>query len=107
MSGPSEGLTNISSIHEPKASALGSLSIPSNTLRSSIPLRIIDAESDTRADAFGGRSLSPEHINKCMLRLLVICVVLASTILGAVGYLSDEQRLSGESRAPAQLGIEQ
>jgi hypothetical protein len=41
-----------------------------------------------------------------MLLLLVICVVLASTILGAVGYLSDEQRPRDESQAPAQLGIE-
>lgn len=44
-----------------------------------------------------------EHINKCMLLLLVICVVLASTILGAIGYLRDEQRPSGDSAAPAQL----
>jgi hypothetical protein len=107
MSGSSEGLTKLSSIHGPKASALGSLSIRDNSLRSYIHLRVIDAKSDTRADALGGNSLSAEHINKCMLLLLMICVVLAGTILGAVGYLSDEQRPSAESRSPGQLGIEQ
>ncbi|HET9219800.1 MAG TPA: hypothetical protein VFR18_22660 [Terriglobia bacterium] len=103
MSGPSEGFTELSAIHEPKASALGSISIQSNTL----PFRVIDTESDTRIDALGGRSLSAEHINKCMLLLLVICVVLASIVLGAVGYLSDEQRLSGDDPPRTQLGIEQ
>jgi hypothetical protein len=106
MSGPSEGLAKLSSIHGPKASALGSLSIQDNSLRSYTHLRVIDAESDARTDALEGSSLSAEHINKCMLLLLVICVVLASTILGAVGYLSDEQRPSAESRTLDQLGVE-
>ena len=107
MSGPSEGLTKFSSIHGPKAEAVDPLSIHDNTLRSCISLRVADAESDARTDAFGGTSFSAEHINKCMLALLVICIVLASIILGAVGYLSDGQRPGGESPAPAQLGIEQ
>lgn len=105
MSGPSEGFTKLSAIDGPKASALGSISIQSNTVRSCIPFRV-DAGSDTKVDAFEGSSLSPEHINKCMLVLLVICVVIASTILGVVGYLSDEQGLGGESPTRAQLGIE-
>jgi hypothetical protein len=107
MSGPSEGLTKLSSIHGPKANALGSLSIQDNSLRSYTHFRVIDAASDTRSDALEGSSLSAEHTNKCMLLLLVICVVLASTILGAVGYLSDEQRPSAESRTLEQLRIKQ
>jgi len=107
MSGPSEGFTKLSAIHGPKASALGSMSIQSNTLRSCIPFRVIDTESDTGTDALGGRSLSAEHINKCMLLLLVICVALASMVLCVVGYLSDEHRPSGGDPARAQLGIEQ
>jgi hypothetical protein len=104
--GPSESLTKLSPIHGPKARALGPLSLQGDALRSHIHFRVIDAESNTRTDALGGSSLSAAQINKCMLLLLVICVVLASTILGAVGYLSEEERPRAESRAPAQLGIE-
>jgi hypothetical protein len=103
MSGPSEGFPKLSAIHGPKASGLGSMSIQSNTL----PFRVIDTESDTGTDALGGRSLSAEHINKCMLLLLVICIVLAGIVLSAVGYLSEEQRLSVDDPSRAQLGIEQ
>jgi hypothetical protein len=107
MSGtrPSESLTKLGPTHGSKASALGSLSLQGDALRSHIHFRVIDAESNTRIDALGGSSLSAAQINKCMLLLLVICVALACTILGAVGYLSDE-RSRAESRAPAQLGIE-
>jgi hypothetical protein len=101
--GPSESLTKLSPIHGPKVRALGSLSLRRDALRSHIHFRVVDAESNTRT---GGSSLSAAQVNKCMLLLLVICVVLASTILGAVGYLSDEQRPRAESQAPAQLGIE-
>lgn len=108
MSGtdPSESFTKLSPIHGPKARALGSLSLQGDALRSHIHFRVIDGESNSRTDAQGASSLSAAQINKCMLLLLVICVVLASTILGAVGYLSDEQRPSAESLAPTQLGIE-
>jgi hypothetical protein len=41
-----------------------------------------------------------------MLVLFVICVALASMVLCAVGYLSDEGRPSGADPARAQLGIE-
>jgi hypothetical protein len=104
--GPSESLTRLNPIHGPKARAIGSLSLQGDALRSHIHVRVIDAESKTRTDSLGGSYLSAEQINKCMLLLLVICVVLASTILGAVGYLSDEQLPRAESQAPAQLGIE-
>ena len=66
----------------------------------------MDAQSDTSTDALGGRSPSVEHINKCMLLLLVICIVLAGIVLSAVGYLSEEQRLSVDDPSRAQLGIE-
>jgi hypothetical protein len=39
------------------------------------------------ADAARGR-LPAERINQCMLLLFVICVVLAGSIVGAVGYLA-------------------
>jgi hypothetical protein len=107
MSGPSEGLTNLSSIHGPKATALGSLSIQSSALRSRVHIRVIDNVSHIGTGARGSSRLSPEHVNKSMLLLLVICVALAGTVIGAVGYLSGEGRSSDESPAPAQSGIEQ
>jgi hypothetical protein len=109
MSGtrPSESLTKPSPIHGPKARALGSLSLRGDALRSHIHFRVIDAESKTKTDALGGSYLSAEQINKCMLLLLVICIILAGIVLSAVGYLSEEQRLSVDDPSRAQLGIEQ
>ena len=51
-------------------------------------LRLVASEHRD-ADAARG-SLPVERINQCMLLLFVICVVLAGSIVGAVGYLAGE-----------------
>lgn len=51
-------------------------------------LRLV-ASRHRDADAAKGR-LPAERINQCMLLLFVICVVLAGSIVGAVGYLAGE-----------------
>jgi hypothetical protein len=54
--------------------------------RSRNHLRLV-ASRHRAANAAGGH-LPAERINQCMLLLFVICVVLAGSILGAVGYLA-------------------
>jgi hypothetical protein len=51
-------------------------------------LRLV-ASKHRDADAAGG-GLPAERVNQCMLLLFVICVVLAGSIIGAVGYLAGE-----------------
>jgi hypothetical protein len=41
-------------------------------------------------DDVAGSSLPAERINQCMLLLLIICVVLAGSMLAVVGYLARE-----------------
>ena len=41
-------------------------------------------------DNVAGRGLPAERINQCMLLLLIICVVLAGSMLAVVGYLARE-----------------
>ena len=55
---------------------------PGSDVRSRVHLRVVNGRG-CQVDIVMG-DLSAEHVNQCMLLLLVICVVLASLILGAV-----------------------
>jgi hypothetical protein len=107
MADPSDGFTNLSAIRGPKAGSLGAVSIQGGAARSSISFRVIDGASGVETDAAGSGTLPAAHINKCMLLLLLICVAIASAVLGAVGYLSEAQRPGGERAVPAHLGIQE
>lgn len=48
---------------------------------------------------------SAEHVNKCMLVLLFICLVLVGSILGAAGHLRSERPSVAETRSPVPLSV--
>jgi hypothetical protein len=70
------GLSKLGKLNQRLASA------PDSDVRSRVHLRVVNGRS-YKVDIVTS-DLSAEHVNQCMLLLLVICVVLACFILGAV-----------------------
>ena len=101
----SELLSKLTLTSRPEARALGSglLRGADLTFQSDIPLRVVDTRSQDTMDPKSG--LSTEHVNKCMLVLLLICLVAAGAILGAVAYLRSEQLSVAGNQSTVSLGI--
>jgi hypothetical protein len=58
-------------------------------VQSRIHLQVIDGKSSNKLGSIKGK-LSPEQVNQRMLLLLIICLVLVGSTVGAVGYLGAE-----------------
>jgi hypothetical protein len=88
---PSEVFLDLNSVSEPSTAGEICSRLARATNRHARPRNHLRLVASKHHDAnAAGTGLPAERINQCMLLLLLICVVLAGSIVGAVGYLVSE-----------------